>query len=105
MIKEKGNLLIRKEERDAMKVVVYCRNDDPYSQMVKNLLNMNEILFENREISRDKDSFEEMYKLSGQQSTPVLVINEHVYAGFDREMIKEILKKEKDAEALKVLDK
>lgn len=48
-----------------MKVVVYCRNDDPYSQMLKNSLNMNEILFEHREISRDKDSFEEIYKLSG----------------------------------------
>ncbi|GEM_PF-1395629 len=88
-----------------MKVIVYCRNDDPYSQMLKNLLSMNEILFENREVSRDKTAFEEMYKLSGQQSTPVLVINDHVYAGFDREMIKEILKKEQDAETPEGLDK
>ena len=81
-----------------MKVTVYCRNDDPYSQMLKNMLNMNNIVFENKEVSRDRKAFEEMYELSGQQTTPVLVVNGRVYAGFDREMIKEILQKENERE-------
>lgn len=81
-----------------MKVTVYCRNDDPYSQMLKNMLNMNNIAFENREVSRDRTAFEEMYKLSGQRATPVLVVNGRAYAGFDREMIKEILRKESERE-------
>ncbi len=81
-----------------MKVIVYCRNDDPYSQMLKNLLSMNNILFENREVTRDKAAFEEMYKLSGQAGTPVLVINSHTYSGFDREMIKRIIQKEVEME-------
>ncbi len=81
-----------------MKVTVYCRNDDPYSQMLKNILNMNNIVFENKEVSRDKKAFKEMYDLSSQQTTPVLVINGRVYSGFDREMIKEILQRENEME-------
>ena len=81
-----------------MKIIVYCRNDDPYSQMLKNILSMNEIVFENREVTRDKKAFDEMYELSGQDKTPVLVINGKAYAGFDREMIKDIIQKEKEAE-------
>ena len=81
-----------------MKVIVYCRNDDPYSQMLKNILVMNNIPFENMEVSRNKEVFEEMREVSGQEATPVLVINGHVYAGFDREMIKGILQKEMDLE-------
>ena len=81
-----------------MKIIVYCRNDDPYSQMLKNLLSMNEISFENREVTRDQAAYKEMLDLSGQDKTPVLVINGHAYAGFDREMIKEIIKKEQELE-------
>lgn len=77
-----------------MKVIVYCKNDDPYSQMLKSLLDMNNIPFENREVSRDTKAFEEMVSLSGQEATPVLVINGRAYAGFDREMIKKILEQE-----------
>lgn len=81
-----------------VKIIVYCRNDDPYSQMLKNILSINEIVFENREVTRDKAAFDEMYQLSGQDKTPVLVINGKAYAGFDREMIKELIQKEKEAE-------
>lgn len=77
-----------------MKVVVYCRNDDPYSQMLKNLLTMKNIPFENKEVTRDKVAFEEMYEVSGQTATPVLVINGRSYAGFDREMIKQVVEQE-----------
>jgi len=77
-----------------MKVIVYCRNDDPYSQMLKNLLSMNNIPFENKEVTRDRAAFEEMYKVSGQAGTPVLVINGRAYSGFDREMIKQVVEQE-----------
>lgn len=81
-----------------MKIAIYCKNDDPYSQMLRNMLTINEVLFETKEVSRDKEAFDEMYKLSGQTGTPVLVINGHAYVGFDREMIKEILRKEQEQE-------
>lgn len=59
---------------------------------------MNDIAFENKEVSRDKKVLQEMYKLSGQHTTPVIIINGHAYAGFDREMIKHILQKERETE-------
>tara|TARA_B100002003_G_C13704706_1_gene354103 strand:- start:201 stop:449 length:249 start_codon:yes stop_codon:yes gene_type:complete len=79
-----------------MKVKVFTKNDDPYSQMVKNLLQSNNVEFENIEVSRNTESFKEMVGLSGQESTPVLVIDEKVFCGFDRELIKSVLNLSKD---------
>tara|TARA_Y100000310_G_scaffold144893_3_gene144245 strand:+ start:57474 stop:57722 length:249 start_codon:yes stop_codon:yes gene_type:complete len=79
-----------------MKVKVFTKNDDPYSQMVKNLLQSNNVEFENIEVSRNTESFKEMVGLSGQESTPVLVIDEKVFCGFDRELIKSVLNFSKD---------
>lgn len=74
-----------------MRVKVYTRNDDPYSQMVKSLLQFYGISFVNLEVTRNQEFFAEMVKLSGQTSTPVLVIDDKVFCGFDREMIKQVL--------------
>lgn len=79
-----------------MKIKVFTKNDDPYSQMVKNLLQYNNVEFENIEVSRDSESFTEMIKLSGQANTPVLVIGEKVFCGFDRELIKSVLNLSED---------
>jgi len=74
-----------------MEVKIYTRNDDPYSQMMKNILQVNNVELENIEGCRDLKALQEMIKESGQGKTPVLVIDEKVYCGFDREMIKEPL--------------
>lgn len=79
-----------------MKIKAYTRNDDPYSQMLKNILQSNDIIFENIEISRDESLFKEMVEKSGQEKTPVLVINKKVYCGFDRKLIKEVLNLSQD---------
>ena len=79
-----------------MQVKVYTRNDDPYSQMVKSLLQYYHVSFVNLEVSRDQEILQEMIKLSGQTSTPVLVIGEKVYCGFDRELIKDVLGVERE---------
>jgi glutaredoxin len=79
-----------------MQVKVYTKNDDPYSQMVKSLLQYYHVSFMNLEVSRDQEVLQEMIKISGQSSTPVLVIGDKVYCGFDRELIKEVLEVEKE---------
>lgn len=79
-----------------MQVKVYTRNDDPYSQMVKSLLQYYHISFVNLEVSRDQEIMQDMIKISGQSSTPVLVIGEKVFCGFDRELIKQVLGVEKE---------
>ena len=79
-----------------MEVIAYTRNDDPYSQMLKNILQSNKIAFENKEVSRDAGTLQEMKEASGQEKTPVLVIDGKAYCGFDREMIKEVLQLTQD---------
>lgn len=74
-----------------MVIKVYTSNKDPYSDMLKNLLKYYSIQFENIETNRNQLAFEEMVKISGQRNTPVLVIDDKVFVGFDRDMIKEVL--------------
>lgn len=74
-----------------MKVRVYSKAGDPYSDMLKNILKYHCVEFENIEVSRDADSFRQLIKESGQTSTPVLVVDGKAYIGFDHALIKEIL--------------
>ena len=74
-----------------MHIKVYSRSDDPYSDMLKNLLKYYGLPYENVEVSRNNEAFHEMLQVSGQQKTPVLVVDDKVYVGFDRELIKSIL--------------
>jgi len=72
-------------------IKVYSRNNDPYSDMLRNLLKFYQISYENIEVSKDKKALKEMIDISGQSTTPVLVVEDKVFVGFDREKIKEVL--------------
>ena len=72
-------------------IKVYSRNDDPYSDMLRNLLKFYQISYDNVDVSRNEKAKKEMIEVSGQSNTPVIVIDEKVFVGFDREKIKEIL--------------
>ncbi|MEK6952922.1 MAG: glutaredoxin family protein [Nanoarchaeota archaeon] len=74
-----------------MKVIIYTKNNDAYSDMIRNLLKTNNIEFEMVDVSRNKDKFKEMQEISGQANTPVIQIDDKVFLGFDREKIKEVL--------------
>jgi glutaredoxin len=74
-----------------MKIIVYSRSDDPYSDMVKNLLKYHRIDFDNIDVSRDPEAFKQLMKDSGQTKTPVLMVDGKAYVGFDHAMIKNIL--------------
>jgi len=74
-----------------MKVKIYTKNNDVYSDMIRNLLKTNNIEFEMVDVSRNKDRFKEMQEISGQANTPVIQIDDKVFLGFDREKIKEVL--------------
>lgn len=81
-----------------MKVKIYVRNDDPYSGMLRNLLISNNIDFDVFEISRDKALQEELLEISGQDKTPVIVIDDKVYSGFEPDEIRKIIKMAKEQE-------
>ena len=74
-----------------MKIRVYSRAGDPYSDMLRNLLKYYGIQFEAVEVSRSPEKLHEMKEISGQYNTPVIKQGDKVFVGFDREKIKEIL--------------
>ncbi len=74
-----------------MKITVYANVNDPYSDMLKNLLKFYGVSFENIEVSRNPDAMKTLIEVSGQSSTPVLVVDGKVFIGFDREKMKEVL--------------
>lgn len=74
-----------------MQVKVYCRNGEPYSDMLKNILKFYGVAYENLEVSRDESLLAELREVSGQETTPVMVVDGKAFVGFDREKIKEIL--------------
>ena len=74
-----------------MAIKIYTSANDPYSDMIRNLLRYNDIAFEIIDVSNNKEKFNEMQEISGQSNTPVIKIDDKVYFGFDREKLKEIL--------------
>lgn len=74
-----------------MDVKVYVKAGDPYSEMIKNLLNYYNIKPEIIEVSRNPEKLKTLREISGQYNTPVLKVDDKVFVGFDREKIKEIL--------------
>ncbi len=83
-----------------MKVKIYTRAGCPYCDMTKNLLKYFEVEFENIEISRDFEKQKELQEISGQCTTPVLVCDDKIFIGFDREKIKEALGINKEQKSL-----
>ncbi len=81
-----------KEDKDMKPhydVIVYSKSGDPYSDMLKNLLQYNNIPFENIEVSNKPKLLK---KISGQTAvTPVLDVKGKIFVGFDREKMREVL--------------
>lgn len=74
-----------------MKVILYSKAGDPYSEMLKNLLKYYNIPHETVEVSRSPERLRELKEISGQYNTPVLDVDSKIFVGFDREKIKEVL--------------
>lgn len=73
-----------------MKVKVYV-GEEPYSDMIKNMLRYYNMEFENITIRTEEDR-KKLIEISGQDKTPVIDVNGKVFCGFDRKKIKELLK-------------
>ena len=72
-------------------IKIYSSTIEPYSEMLKSLLKYYTLPFENIDVTNKPDRLMELIRLSGQASTPVMVIGDDVYIGFDREMMKRVL--------------
>lgn len=74
-----------------MKIKLYIRTGCPYCDMIRNLLKYHNVEYEAIEISRDIEKQKELQEISGQDTTPVLQVDDKIFIGFDREKIKEVL--------------
>ena len=74
-----------------MNITVYSTPTCPYCIQAKSYFKGKNIAFTDFDVSIDQEKAQEMVKLSGQMSVPVIKIDEHVLVGFDQEEIEKII--------------
>ena len=74
-----------------MNIKIFTRNGEPYSEMLKSLLTYYSLPFDNIEVTRNAEALNELLRISGQPTTPVIIADGKTYIGFDREHIKRVL--------------
>ena len=75
----------------AKSVKVYSTPSCPWCIRVKQFLKENNIIFQDMDVSVDKQAADEMVQKSGQMGVPVLDIDGEIIVGFDKEKIKQSL--------------
>ncbi|MGB9726687.1 MAG: glutaredoxin family protein [Minisyncoccia bacterium] len=76
-----------------IEIKIYSSPDCPYCYTVKDYLAQKEIEFEEIDLYENPEKRKEMEKISHQKNIPVLVINNEVIVGWNKEKIDELLKK------------
>jgi len=76
----------------ATQVKVYSTPTCPYCIRAKQFLKDNNIVFEDIDVSSNKQAAQEVIERSGQMGVPVLDIDGTLIVGFDKDRIKEALK-------------
>jgi glutaredoxin 3 len=71
----------------AKTVKVYSTATCPFCAMAKNFLTEHKIAFENVDVGKDKNALMEMRDKSGQMGVPVILVDEKVIVGFDKEAL------------------
>ncbi|MFA4854726.1 MAG: glutaredoxin family protein [Candidatus Omnitrophota bacterium] len=75
----------------AKSVKVYSTPSCPWCIRAKQFLKENNIIFQDMDVSVDKQAADEMVQKSGQMGVPVLDIDGEIIVGFDKEKIKQSL--------------
>ena len=75
----------------AKSVKVYSTPTCPWCIRAKQFLKENNIIFQDMDVSGDKQAADEMMQKSGQMGVPVLDIDGEIIVGFDKEKIKQSL--------------
>jgi len=64
----------------------------PYCVTLKEFLKMNNIEFEEIDVSKDEKTKEELVKKTGRMEVPIMEIEGEIVVGFDKEKICKLLK-------------
>ena len=75
----------------AKSVKVYSTPSCPWCIRAKQFLKENNVVFQDMDVSGDKQAADEMMQKSGQMGVPVLDIDGEIIVGFDKEKIKQSL--------------
>ncbi|ERK32529.1 glutaredoxin family protein [Clostridium intestinale] len=73
-------------------VKIYSTDWCPWCVKAKKYFDSKNIEFTELIVADDKENREEVFKVSGQRSVPVIDINGEIVVGFDREKIDKVLK-------------
>ena len=78
-----------------MKLIVYTKSGCPWCRAVVDFLNERKVLFEEREVRRNKEWFDEMVAKSGQEKAPTVDLDGEILADTDVEAVERFLKEKK----------
>jgi len=74
-----------------MKIKIYTTPTCPWCKKTKEFFKDNDIEYEEKDVSSDKENQKEMKEKSGQLGVPVIDIDGDIIVGFDKEKLKEKL--------------
>jgi len=72
-------------------VKIYSTPTCTYCKQAKEFFDENNIKYKDFDVTRSEEAREEMIDKTGQMGVPVILINEKVIIGFDKEKIKKAL--------------
>ncbi len=73
------------------KVRIFSTPSCPYCLTLKEYLKGQGVVFEDIDVSQDKNALDEMVEKSGQLGVPVVDIDGEIIVGFDKEKINQLL--------------
>lgn len=76
-----------------MNIKVFSTQTCPYCHMAKDYLKAKNIPFVDIDVSSDAKGLEEMQKVSGQMGVPVIVVDNEVIVGFNKQKIDTLINK------------
>ena len=74
-----------------MQAKIYSTPTCPYCKLAKEYLSAKGISYDDIDVSADQEKAKEMVNISGQMGVPVIVVNDKVIVGFDKEKIDSLL--------------
>lgn len=75
-----------------MSIKIYSTPTCPYCVQAKEYFKQKNIEFEDIDVSQDQKAAEEMVEKSGQMGVPVILIDDEVIIGFEKNRIEKLLK-------------
>ncbi len=72
-------------------ITVYSTSTCPYCMQAKKYLDEKGIAYTNYDVATDTEKRKEMVEKSGQMGVPVIVIDENVIIGFERQEVDKLL--------------